>query len=126
MIELKDFDLVMGRITVEAIDDDIEQYEREKAGLSKDSKLVVVTEAYKQLYKIPIHRGKVLKIGATSFGERFEKWYGTDTAEECRKIKPGDVVMFVPNQGFALDPEKKVHILKDEDVLGYVKAEDIK
>ena len=112
--------MIMGRLIIEVVDDDVEAYEKQKAGLSRDSKLIITGL---EKFKIPVHKGKVLSIGDCCFGERFGKWYGEDVQVQCKRIKPGDMVLFVPSQTFAIDPEQRTHIISDEHVLGYITAE---
>lgn len=115
---LENFKPFLGRLVVEIIEEDVEGYMKEKAGLSRDSLITVVMDS--KLH-VPTTKGRILIKSDNSFGERFEKWYGKDIAEEGRKLQPGDIVKFVENQSYALDPEEKYHIVSDEHILGYYK-----
>jgi len=111
----------LGRLLIEAIEDDVEAYLKEEYGISKDSKLAL-PESYTDKYKCPVIKGKILEKSVHSFGEAFEKRYGKDMAEEGRALKPGDIVWFVHNQAYSLDRHNKYLQLNDEQILGYTKV----
>jgi len=119
----------LGRIVVEALEDDTEEYMKKRMGISADSTLstlgfTVTTEAYQAQYKCPLTRGRIIQISKNSFGERFAKWYGQDIADEGKKLKIGDIVTFIPNGSFCRDPEGKQHVVSDEQIVEYLVSED--
>lgn len=105
----------LGRILTEAVDDDIEQYIREKAGVSKDS-LIALPENYKQKHSVPIKKGKIIDMAVDAFGEAFQNKYGQDVGA---LPKIGDVVMFIPGQSYRVDIDEKYHMISDEDVIAF-------
>ena len=111
----------LGRIIVEIIEGDYEQYMKEQYGVDKDSKIVLPN--IKEL-RVPIKQGKIVKISKNSFGERFEKWYGKDIANEGKALKEGDIVSFIENQTYGIDFEGKYHIISDEHIMGYITKEE--
>lgn len=133
---MNDFIPFLGRIIVEAVEDDTQEYLKKTAGIAKDSPLANMvfaegitdhhTGQFRALSKrglVPLTKGKIVFKSATSFGEYFEKHYGKDNAEEGRKLKIGDIVSFIENQTYKLDPEGKYFLLNDEHIVGYTKVE---
>lgn len=111
----------LGRLIVEGIQEDTDAYLKEMYGVSKNSILAMPDSVLAD--KVPLCKGKIVKLGIATFGDRFEKWYGSDIAQEARTLKEGDIVYFVPNQTYKLDVKGKYHIVSDEHVMGYVKEE---
>lgn len=103
----------LGRILMEAVDDDITAYMKEKAGISKDS-LLALPENYIASHSVPVKKGKIVDMASDAFGERFIKHYGSDVANIP---KLGDIVMFIPGQSFRVDLDGKYHMIADEDVI---------
>lgn len=116
-----DFTPFLGRLIVEALPDDIEEFTKEQYGLNKDSK-IILSEAHITKYHVPLTRGIVRIISTNSFGERFSKWFGQDIADEGKNIEVGDIVVFQPTGSFTSDPLGKYHVIADEHVVGYIKA----
>ncbi len=104
----------LGRILTEAVDDNVEEYIREKAGISKNS-LIALPEDYKQKHSVPIKKGRIIDMAVDAFGEAFQRRYGD--VGELPKI--GDVVMFIPGQSYKVDLDEKYHMLADEDILAF-------
>ena len=119
---MKLFEPFLGRLTVEALPDDTEEYLKEMYGVSKNSLLALPEDVLSD--RCPLSKGKIIKISQHSFGERFEKWYGKDIAEEGRSLKLGDTVYFIPNNTYSVDPKKKYHVISDEHIIGYIKVEE--
>ncbi len=69
--------------------------------------------------KVPSNKGKIVKMGKGCFGEDFQRKYGTE--HEYPAV--GDIIMFVPNKSFQVDPENKFHIVDDNCVVGWYKDE---
>lgn len=112
----------LGRIKVEVIKEDVEEYLKKQWGVSEESKLIVSTAAYQDQHRVPWSKGKVLEIAPDAFGQRFENYYGKDGACEGRSnIKVGTIVYFVPMQTYKLDPQGKYHMINDEHIIGYSK-----
>lgn len=115
---IEDYQPFLGRLLIEAIEEDVDGYLRELYGMAKDSKLVLSDNLITG-YKVPVTKGKIIKISDNSFGESFKRRYGEDMAKEGKKLKPGDIVWFVHNQAYQLDPRSKYLQLNDEQILGY-------
>lgn len=115
------FEPFLGRLIIEALPDDTEDYLKEMYGVGKDSKLALPDSVLSD--KVPLSKGKIVAKSKHSFGERFEKWYGKDIAAEGRALGIGDIVYFVHNQSYSTDPEKKYHVISDEHIVGYTKVE---
>ncbi len=110
----------LGRILTEAVDDDVEQHIKEKAGLGRDSLIQLPTE-YKKTHSVPIQKGRIIDLAADAFGEAFVNKYGVDTGAVPGL---GDVVMFIPGQSYKVDLEAKYHIVSDEDVIAWFPKEE--
>lgn len=112
----------LGRATIEVIEDDVEGYMKEKAGISRDS-LIAMPESFKSKHRVPLRRGKIIEVSPDFCGENFLQKMGGDVG-----YTPGlgDVVWFVPNETYALDMEKKYHLINDCDIVSYEKAESLK
>lgn len=110
----------LGRAILEAIVEDVEAYMKEKSGVSRDS-VLALPDAYKTKYSIPLKKGKIIEMSPDFCGEKFRESCGSDTA--YYKPALGDVLWFVPNETYALDIEKKYHLINDSDIVAYEKAE---
>jgi hypothetical protein len=104
----------LGRLLIEIIEEDVEQYMKEKAGIKGES-LIVLPDSFTETHRVPLHRGTILKKAPDAFGEAFKKKMGGDigTVPEV-----GDLVYFVPNQTYPIDIDKKYHLLNDTDIVG--------
>jgi len=112
----------LGRIIVEAMHEDVEEHMKKQLGI--EGSRLTLPEEYKAKYSVPLTKGRILLKSENSFGPRFEKIFGTEFAEEGRNLKVGDIVYFLPNQTFNMDPEGKIHEIADEHIMGYIKAEE--
>lgn len=117
------FEPFMGRIIVEVVEDDVESYLKEMYGVTKDSKLALPEEVLAD--KVPITKGKILKISKNSFGSRFKEVFGPDMANEGSTLEEGDLIYFVRNQTMSIDPKRKYHIVNDEHIVGYIKKDKV-
>ena len=102
----------LGRILMKALDDDVEQFVREKAGLSKNS-LIALPEDYKQKHSVPVKKGEIIDMAVDAFGEAFKKRYG----EVGYTPVIGDAVMYIPGQDYRVDLEDKYRMIADEDII---------
>lgn len=105
----------LGRILTEAVEDDISEYMKEKAGISKNS-LIALPENYIQKHSVPVKKGKIVDMAVDAFGDAFRSRYGHDVGE-IPGI--GDVVMFIPGQSYKVDIDERYHMLADEDVIAF-------
>ena len=115
----------LGRLVIKTISSEasVQNYLRKLSGFSEDS-LLVLPETIGDRNRVPVTTGEIVLIGDKSFGERFEKWYGKDCAEEGKKLSIGDIVQFVENQTYKLDLEGNYYMISDEQILGYVKVKE--
>lgn len=63
---------------------------------------------------VPLKKAKIIWMAPDCYGEAFQSKNG-DVGE---LPTVGDVVWFVPNETFAIDPERRYHLLNDCDVVG--------
>lgn len=115
----------LGRLIVRSIKESVEDFLKEEWGVSKDSKIQIVTEEYKSKYRVPVTAGQIVSVSKNAFGEAFSRRYGKDIAEEGKTLKPGDLVYFIYNQAFNVDPKSEYLELNDEQILGYDYLENI-
>lgn len=108
----------LGRMLLEAMDDDVENYMREKAGVAKDSK-IILPDDYKQKHAVPIKKGKVIDMAPDAYGEAFINKYGN--VGEIPTV--GSTVMFIPGQSYKVDLEGKYIMIGDEDVIAFYRGE---
>lgn len=66
------------------------------------------------------NKGRIVEMSNDCFGIAFKERFGSD--REYPKL--GDVVYFVPNKSYQVDPENKYHIIDDCEIVGYIKAEE--
>lgn len=123
-----DFDIdrfkpFLGRLVIKTIgtEQSVQNYLRKQAGLKEDS-VLVLPETMSEKSRVPITTGEIVIIGDKSFGERFEKWYGKDCAEEGKTLKVGDIVQFVETQVNKLDLDGNYYEINDEQILGYIRV----
>jgi|SRR6185437_10333885 len=107
----------LGRIIVEAIGNDTEQYLRKELGM--ENSVLALPENVINQGRVPITRGVIISKGDVSFGDRFEKFYGKDAADEGRSLQKGDIIQFVANQSQQLAHKSPYYIVSDEHILGY-------
>ncbi len=119
----------LGRLVLEAVEQDVSDYLADKSKLDKDSHLrksgfeivAASVDAERGGYKVdkdlkvPLKKGKIIKAAPDAFGESFQKKYGA----EVGKLGVGDLVWFIPMQTYKLEPSGKYHIIGDEDVIAY-------
>lgn len=104
----------LGRALIEAMNENTEEYLRKKLGMENSP--IALPDTVSKKGVVPLHKGKILETAPDWYGEIFQNKCGTDTG-----YVPiiGDVVWFVPNETFAIDPERKYHLLNDCDVVAY-------
>lgn len=105
----------LGRALIEALHEDVEAYMKEKAGVSKDS-IIQLPDSYKSKHSVPLKKGKIIETAPDFGGESFRNKCGDDVGYVP---KVGDIVWFVPNETFAVDIDRKYHLLNDCDIVGY-------
>lgn len=108
----------LGRLVIETIIEDVTAYKRELYGMAPDSKIQLVETENEH---VPYKKGKVVKLATDSFGERYQKYYGTDRPKDSFP-QVGDIVLFVPNQNFKLDPAGKYSLINDEHIVAFYKG----
>lgn len=126
----------LGRMVIETIKEDSEDYLKKQ--MKKDmqvsseflNKLELVTmqeeidpETGRKKFvhakrRVPISKGKIIKMAPDCFGEAFVNKYG----DGFYTPKIGDVILFIPNESFKIDAEDKYHLVCDCDVIGYHKV----
>lgn len=70
--------------------------------------------------KKQVNKGTVIEMSPDCFGKSFQERYGND--REYPKL--GDTVMFIPNKSCQIDAENQYHIVDENDIVGYIKAEE--
>lgn len=101
----------LGKIIVEIVTEDIEDYLKEIHGIGKSS-LIVLPDTVK-IGRMPLQKGKIVKKAQDAFGEAFRQRYGNDFKEP----KDGDVVWWIPNQSYKIDIYDKFHAITDQDIV---------
>ena len=104
-----------GNMVIEIIKEDSTEYKKKMYGM-ENSVLALpdMVDAY-----VPVKKGKILSMATDCYGERYVSRYGKDGIHP----EVGDTVMFIPNQSYRIDAENKYHIIADEHVIAYYKAE---
>lgn len=110
----------LGRILTEAVEDDVAEYMREKAGISKNS-VIALPENYMQKHSVPVKKGRIIDMAPDAFGEAFQNKYGFDVGQIPTL---GDVVMFIPGQSYRVDLDEKYHMIADEDIIAFFPNKD--
>lgn len=129
----------LGRMKVEVIKEDTDKYFKKKdaiaTGVSEEflnTLEIVRGDVYhdpntgkKEFRKIdrhvPINRGIIVEKSPDCFGKGFQEQFGE--LEEYPDV--GDLVMFIPNSSYTLDLENRYHLVDDNKVIGYIKAEEL-
>ncbi len=106
----------LGRIKIENLIEDVTAYKKELYGLSEDS-LIELVETKNE--RVPYKLGRIVQLAEDSFKGRYTKYYGED---RTYYPKVGDIVLFVPNQNFRMDPSGKYSIISDEDIIAFYKG----
>lgn len=108
----------LGRMLIEALEEDTSEYLGQKAGINEAETLKSLGFKIADVGKgkVPLKRGKILEMAPDCFGEKFQNNNGSDVGEIP---SVNDIVWFVPNETFAIDPERKYHLLNDCDVVGF-------
>jgi hypothetical protein len=112
----------LGRALIEAINEDVMGYMEEKMGVSKELKAMgfQLPETVKK-GTVPLKKGIILETAPDWYGEKFQTSNGTDVGETP---DVGDIVWFVPNETFAIDVDRKYHLLNDCDVVAYERGKE--
>jgi hypothetical protein len=105
----------LGRCIIEALEEDVEGYMKEKAGISRSS-LIALPETFIAGNRVPLKKGKILQVSSDFCGDNFRQKCGDDVGDVPVE---GDIVWFVPNETYALDIEKKYHLLNDCDIVAF-------
>lgn len=123
-IEFKIPEPFLGRMVLEIEVIDPETYKKQQYGLDKDSPLVLANGEFneeagyvrvKQFNSVPYKKGKIIKMAPDCYGERFCRYYGNDVGNYP---KMGDVVWFIYQQSYILDPAGKYHMVCSDHIIG--------
>lgn len=106
-----------GRMILEVIKEDALEHKKKTLGM--ENSILVLPESLVENSYVPCKKGIILTMAPDAFGKRYVKNYGDDGTHP----EVGDVVMFIPNQSFKIDPEGRYHIIGDEHVIAYYKGE---
>jgi hypothetical protein len=115
---VKDIKPFLGRIVIEIVRDAAEDHlkkQYESTGVSKEFLNQFQLAPNQKNRKTPISKGRILKMAPDAFGEAFKDRYGSDY--EVPSV--GDVVYFIPNESYRLDPNDEYHLVGDCDIVAY-------
>ena len=104
----------LGRILVEAQEDDVTAHMMKKAGIDIGSSVIQLPESFTDKYSVPVTRGKIIKMAGDAYGQFFSEktgWYGN-----CPKV--GDTIIFTTQRATAVDLDRKYYLVLDEHTLG--------
>lgn len=107
----------LGRLKVEAMLQDTEEFLRKKMGM--ENSVLALPESVTKKGTVPLTKAKVIEMAPDAFGEKFQNNNGHDIGDTP---DVGDIVYFVPNETYAIDPERKYHLVNDCDIVGFEKA----
>lgn len=68
---------------------------------------------------VPYTKGKIIKKAPDTFGTIFKDRYG----EDCKTPDLGDIVYFITNETYRLDPNDEYHLINDCDIVAFEKGE---
>ena len=121
-MNIDDIEPFLGRLLLEVEKDSAEQHLKDqyaKSGVSREFlDKFELPETVKQK-NTQIHKGKIIKKAPDAFGQAFRDRYGDD----MRSPVIGDVVYFIENESYPLDPNKVFHLIGDCDIVAYRRGE---
>lgn len=110
----------LGRLIVEVLRDSAEEHikkQEEAKGVSReflDQFEIVGTKGK----KTQITKGKIVKMAPDAFGAMYKERYGEDGV----KLNIGDVVYWIPNDSYRVDPNDEYHVISDCNIVMYEKG----
>lgn len=125
MLEMQLAEPFLGRMVIEIIKEDAQAHIKEKikaAGTVSDEFLKKFDLGTEVKGKVPFSKGRIVKKSPDCFGSAFKDRFG----DVGYIPSEGDIVLFIPNESYKMDPEDRFHLLGDCDVAGYIKKENIK
>lgn len=63
--------------------------------------------------RAPIQKGRIITMAPDAFGQRFVEACGSDVGETP---KVGDIIYFIPNDTYRIDPAGRYHLVNDNQV----------
>lgn len=115
----------LGRLVIEIVKGDVDDHLKQLNDVNRHETLsklgFTVEKEGKSKVRVPYDKGRILEKSDDTFGEAFTSRLGSD-----RKEYPevGDIVWFIENSTSPLDPKGQYHMLSDEDIKGWMKAEE--
>jgi len=129
----------LGRMLVEVIREDGDEYLKQKIAAEKDGKVSKeFLEKFQFVFgedsvdpqtgekkfkrstaKPGITKGRIVKMAPDCFGEAFQSRFGKD--RDYPSV--GDIVIFTPNKSYQVDAENKFHIVDDCELVGFIKED---
>jgi hypothetical protein len=70
-----------------------------------------------------LNRGRIIEV-APDWGSLLKQKFSEYETGDWYMPGVGDIVWFVPNETFALDPEKKYHLINDTDIVAYERGNE--
>lgn len=109
----------LGHILIESQLDDVEEYLKQRAGLSKDSIIALPQELIEAKYDSPSRKGKIVKKAPDTFGKWFKEQYG----DIGYLPVVGDVVIYLAPTATYIDVDRKYALIPETSIKGYIKGE---
>lgn len=112
----------LGRLVLEIVRDSADEHlkkQYESTGVSREflSQFEIAGTKNK---KTPIVKGRIVKKAPDAFGQAFRDRYGNDFNEP----EIGNIVYFIPNETYRLDPNDQYHLVGDCDIVAYERGQE--